>query len=184
MKKSGFLLAAFLLLSIITVRAQVFSQGSNVISAGIGLGSSIADYTFGSVSPAIDLKYERGLWKAGPGVVSLGAYVGYKAYKYSSDGVTEKWDYTIIGVRGAWHYTGLKVEHLDVYGGIMLSYDNLHYSIDEDGTNYGGSVGNYGSAVAVTPFVGARYYFAGHLGGEAELGYGVSYLHLGLCFTF
>ena len=35
-----------------------------------------------------------------------------------------------------------------------------------------------------TAFVGARYFFAKNLGGFAELGYGVSYLNLGLAYKF
>lgn len=192
MKKAVYLLAVLFFLSIVAVKAQTYSTGTNVISAGIGLGSSIAGYSYGSQSPAISLQYERGLWNAGPGVISLGGYAGFKTYKYSfSDGVgdnyNEKWSYTIIGIRGAFHYTGMKTPNLDVYGGLMLSYNHLSYTgsySGPQGSYSGSSGGSYGSNMGFTAFVGARYFFAGNLGGFAELGYGVSYLNLGLAYKF
>jgi len=191
MKKTTFLLPVLLLLSIVTVKAQTYSKGTNVISAGIGLGSSIAGYTYGTQSPGFSFQYEKGIWEAGPGVVSLGGYLGLKSYKYSyhdgyGDSYENKWNYTIIGARGAWHYTELKTANLDLYGGLMLSYNHLSFSDSYSGPagNYAHAGGSYGSTIGFTAFVGARYFFAKNLGGYAELGYGVSYLNLGLTYKF
>ncbi len=169
--------------------SDTYGVGTNTISAGIGLGSSIGSgYTYGSQTPGLSLHYDRGIWEAGPGVISLGAYVGYKAFKYNysdnfGDNATEKWNYTIIGVRGAWHFTGLNVDNLDLYAGVMLSYNDLSFSYsDNQGGAYSGS--NYGSAVGFTGFVGAKYFFAGDLGAFAEIGYGVSILNIGLSYKF
>ena len=190
MKKAIFLLTGLFVFSIISVKAQTYKVGSNVVSAGVGLGSSITGFGYGSQSPALSLQYERGVWEAGPGVVSLGGYIGYKSYKYSySDGsgsYTEKLKYTIFGVRGAWHYTGLNIDNLDVYGGVMLSYDHAGFSSNVS-TAYGSSSssgGSFNSSVGFTAFVGSRYFFAGNLGGFAELGYGVSYFTIGLAYKF
>jgi hypothetical protein len=196
MKKSVLFYLALLIvfvISTVSVKAQSNSQtyevGTNVISGGLGLGSSIAGgYTYGSQTPGISLQFEHGFWEAGPGVISLGAYLGYKGYKYSfSDGtgysVTEKWNYTIIGARGAYHFTGVNVENLDLYAGVMLSYDNLSFSYsNSQGGTYAGS--SYGSSVELSPFAGAKYYFAGDLGGFAELGFGVSIFSIGLSYKF
>jgi hypothetical protein len=190
MKKANVLFAFLLVISGLSVKAQTYQTGTNVVSAGIGLGSSIAGYTYGSQSPGISLQYERGLWPAGPGVISLGGYLGFKSYKYSyndglGDNYSEKWSYTIVGARGAYHYTGFKVDNLDVYGGLMLSYNHLSYSASAaSGGYHSSSGGSYGSAIGFTAFVGGRYFFAKNLGGFAELGYGVSYLNLGLSYKF
>jgi hypothetical protein len=121
----------------------------------------------------------------------VGGYLGFKSYKYTyndgaGDSFHEKWNYTIIGARGAWHYTGLKVDNLDVYGGVMLSYNHLSYSAGASNSSgtYGSSGGSYGSAAGFTAFVGGRYFFAKNLGVYGELGYGVSYLNLGLALKF
>ncbi|MDR3711717.1 MAG: hypothetical protein P4L51_02790 [Puia sp.] len=191
MKKANTLFAFLLLLAGLSAKAQTYQAGTNTVSAGIGLGSSIAGYTYGSQSPGISLQYERGIWEAGPGVISLGGYLGFKSYRYSAsdgygDNYSEKWNYTIVGARGAYHYTGFKVENLDVYGGLMLSYNHLSYSASASNGSgsYGASGGSYGSAVGFTAFVGGRYYFANSLGAFAELGYGVSYLNVGLAYKF
>jgi hypothetical protein len=183
MKKGNFLLVTLLLISIISVKAQTYSKGINVVSAGVGLGSSIAGYTYGSQSPAISFQYERGLFDAGPGVISLGGYLGFKTYKYTYDysgaHYSSKWKYTIIGVRGTYHLTQLKVQNLDLYGGLMLSYNNLSFS-----DNSGNSTASYGSASGFSAFVGGRYYFAKNIGVFTELGYGVAYVNLGLATKF
>ena len=109
MKKSVLFSIVMLVVSVIStvpVKAQTYEVGTNVISGGLGLGSSIAGgFTYGSQSPGISLQYERGVWEVGPGVISLGGYLGFKSYKYNyNDGInaySEKWNYTIVGARGA-----------------------------------------------------------------------------------
>lgn len=168
-----------------TLQAQVFQKGTNVLSAGIGLGSSLGSFSYGSQTPAVSLQYERGIWDiGGPGVISLGGYLGSKSFKYSGSGYTEKWGYTLIGIRSAYHYNGLDMDNIDVYGGAMLSFNSLHYRYkDNNGNNVAGG-GNYGSAAGITLYVGGRYFFTPNLAAFAELGYGVSYLTLGLAFKF
>jgi hypothetical protein len=182
MKKS--LLACIFVFTILgQVNAQQFTKGTNVLAAGIGLGSSLGGFSYGSQTPAISLQFERGIWDiGGPGVISLGAYVGRKSFNYSGSGFKEKWGYTIIGVRSAYHYNGIHSDKFDVYGGLMLSYNILHYSYkDNAGNNFGGN-GNYGSTAGLSLYAGARYFFSPHIAAFAELGFGVSYLTLGLAF--
>jgi hypothetical protein len=192
MKKTCFTLMALVLLahagfSQDSQDSKAYKVGDNIISAGIGLGSSIGSFSYGTQTPGFSAQYERGLWKAGPGVISLGAYVGIKSFSYDysdyGDSYQSKWNYTIIGVRGAYHYTGFKVDKLDVYGGLMLSYDALSFSESgSNGQSYSGTA--TGSTTGLTVFIGGRYYFAGPLAAFAELGYGVSYLNLGLACRF
>lgn len=184
MKKIHPLTVALFLLLSQAARSQTYKIGTNVVSAGVGLGSSLGNYSYASQSPGFSAQFERGIWELGPGVVSLGGYVGIKNYKYSytdpygGGHYESKWNYTIVGVRGAYHYTGLDISNLDVYGGVMLSYDALSFK-----DNSGSSL-HYGSTVGATGFVGGRYFFAQMLGAYAELGYGVSYLNIGLCLKF
>ena len=193
MKKSAFFGVALMVISLfsaVRVHAQAFEAGTNVVSAGIGLGSALANgYTYGTQSPGFSVAYDRGIWEAGPGVISLGGYVGFKTFKddYANAGivVNEKWTYSIFGVRGAYHFTGLNVENLDLYAGIMIAYDNLNYSYsDNQGNAYNSNVGSYNSGLGVSVFAGARYYFAGNLAVFGELGYGVDILGIGLSYKF
>jgi len=172
----------------IAVHAQKFEKGTNIVSAGIGLGSSILSYSGASQTPAINLQYERGVWDmGGPGVISLGGYAGYKGYNYSGKVSTysysQKWHYTVIGVRSAYHYNGIKSDNLDVYGGIMLAYNLLSYSYTDNSPSgsYAGS-SSYGNTVGFTFYFGGRYFFTDNIAVLAELGYGVSYLNIGIAF--
>lgn len=194
MKKSAVFSIAFVILSFFSaasVHAQAFEAGTNVISAGIGLGSSLASgFTYGSQSPGFSVAYDRGIWEAGPGVISLGGYLGFKSFKYgyvdnSGFAFSDKWSYTIFGVRGAYHFTGINVDNLDLYAGVMIAYDNLNFTYsDNAGTSYSANAGSYNSGLGVSIFGGARYYFAGNLAVFGELGYGVSILGLGLSYKF
>ena len=154
--------------------AQEFNKGTNVINVGIGLGGHFDTFNSPSQSPSISASFERGIWEIpGPGVISLGGYLGYKSYKYDND---DRWNYTIVGVRGAYHYNGLNVDKLDVYAGAMLSYNILSYD-----NTYTAS-GSYGSVFDATTFIGGRWYFAQSIAAFAEIGYGVAYFTLGVAF--
>lgn len=166
---------------------QAFDTGTQIFAAGIGLGSSLGSFTHSSQIPAISLQYERGMWEAGnSGVISLGGYVGYKSFSYKTSAgsfeSTSKWNYTIVGVRSAYHYQGLDNDKIDLYGGLMLSYNILNYSYSDNSGSPSMSSGNYGSTAGLTLYAGARYYFIDGVAAFAELGYGVSYLNLGVAF--
>ncbi|HET7117912.1 MAG TPA: hypothetical protein VFI29_15560 [Hanamia sp.] len=191
MKKLTTALVFAFIASATTSNAQSFEKGTNVVAVGVGLGSSILNYSGSSQTPAISISFEHGTFEAGDnGVISLGGYIGTKSYKYSfkedSYSYTDKWNYTIVGVRGAYHYTALENEKIDVYGGAMLSYNILKYKYKDNTGNSGNysSAGSYGSSFGFTAFIGGRYYFTDNIAAMAELGYGVSYLTLGLAFKF
>lgn len=183
MKKIFMLIAA--LMAGHLLHAQQFIHGTNVVSAGIGLGSSLGSFHYGSQTPALSLQYERGVWEVGgPGLISLGGYAGMKSYKYAGSGYSEKWGYTIIGIRSAYHYNGIHSEKFDLYGGLMLSYNIVDYTFRDDQGNHIDGGKNYGSAAGLSLYAGGRYFFTQHVAAYAELGYGVSYLTLGLAFKF
>ncbi|MFS4456363.1 hypothetical protein [Maribacter sp. 2304DJ31-5] len=174
MKKTIIHLTIISLSMIHFASAQEFNIGTNVINGGIGLGGSYGSYTTSSQSLGLSASFERGVWEVpGPGVVSLGGFLGYKTYNYDYFGGNDKWTYTVIGVRGVYHYNGFDIENLDLYGGAMISYRILSYN---------GTSGNFGSRPGATGFVGARWFFADNLAVFAEGGYGFAYLTLGISF--
>jgi len=169
--------------------AQKFMNGDNVISLGLGAGGSLGVGTYSSQTPAISAQFEHGAWDVGgPGVISLGGYLGFKSYSYHGayPGYTysQKWNYTIIGVRSAYHFNGINVKELDVYGGVMLSYDIVSYKYSSNVYNpyYDNLVGDYGSGIGFSLYVGGRYYFTDNIGGFLELGYGISFATVGISF--
>ncbi|WP_246162196.1 hypothetical protein [Sphingobacterium phlebotomi] len=179
MKKSIFILLAIFVA--VTAQAQPFQKGTTTANVGIGLGTVLGG--LGKARPAISASVDHGVWPmGGPGVISMGGYIGNTGYKYTDLGYTAKWNYNVIGVRGAYHYNGFTtVPNLDVYGGVMLGYNIVKYSSDS-GDDY--LSGNYGSGVGFSGFLGGRWFFGDSFGAYAELGYGVSVLNAGLTFKF
>lgn len=161
--------------------AQPFQKGTTAANVGIGLGTALGG--LGKARPAISASVDHGVWDiGGPGVISLGGYIGNTGYKYTDLGYTAKWNYTIVGVRGAYHYIGFSnVPKLDVYGGAMLGYNIARYSSDVDDDYLATS---YGSGIGLSGFLGGRWFFSEKLGVYAELGYGVSVLAAGATLKF
>ncbi|MCC5937923.1 MAG: hypothetical protein JJU34_11640 [Lunatimonas sp.] len=181
------LFLAGLLIYVPKAAGQAFDQGTQVIAVGVGIGSSLGSFNYSSQIPAISLQYERGVWQAGDvGVISLGGYAGYKGFSYKTSSgnfeATSKWNYTILGLRSAFHYQGIENDRLDLFGGLMFSYNILNYSYEDNTGSSAVSSGNFGSSAGMTIYVGGRYYFMENVAAFAELGYGVSYLNLGLAF--
>lgn len=179
MKKAIFiLLAAFIAVS---VNAQPFQKETTAANVGIGLGTALGG--LGKARPAIGVSVDHGFWDiGGPGVISLGGYVGNTGYKYTDAGYTAKWNYIVVGARGAYHYNGFtELSNLDVYGGVMLGYNIVKYTADGAGADLANS---YGSGLGLSGFVGGRWLFTENVGAYAELGYGVSVLAVGVTFKF
>ncbi len=103
------------------------------------------------------------------------------AFRHISIGDYYDWNEFYIGPRGAFHLTMLKVENLDVYGGV--SFGLRFYS---EPTYVG--VNNYGRNTFTSAygglFVGGRYYFSKGFGVFSELSYDITFIKLGVVFKF
>ncbi len=174
--------------------SQAFQNGDNVLGVGIGFGSSLSYFSAGSVSPAISLQYEHGNWAVGgPGVISLGGYLGYQksSYDYTYPyyfnsyntyySYSESLTYWVIGIRSAYHYNGLNTKDWDLYGGLMLSYDIASFSYSSNNQNFDNNYrGSYGSGLGISLYLGARYFVSDKFALFAEVGYGISDFNLGV----
>jgi hypothetical protein len=186
MKRNFFsLLALFTLIFsgiVNNTMAQEFKSGDNVLSLGLGIGSSLGHSGYSSQMPGFSLSYEHGQWDVdGPGNISLGGYIGFKSFKYENIYYTEKLNYTIIGIRSAYHFNMIKVDHLDVYGGLMLSYNIASYSFSGSDIYTGSEDDN---SMSLSLYCGARYYLSSNMAAFMELGYGVSILNIGGSYKF
>jgi hypothetical protein len=114
--------------------------------------------------------------------ISIGPYLGFTTWRQSYFGY--KYSYTFIdfGARGSYHlnkHLNLNTDKLDLYGGVMLGYRVSSYNYDGPGVDYDDS---YPSSVTGGLFAGARWYFTDRFSANAELGYGVAPLYLGISF--
>lgn len=150
-------------------------KGQNFLNAGIGIG------TFGLTGTGglpITASFEHGFTDK----ISAGVTGGFVRTNFYTD---YHYTYYMIGVRGSYHFNELlnvSNEKLDVYGGASLFYRGFKANFkdawgDEDYKASGG-------AMDFAIHAGARYMFAGNIGGYAELGYGISPLQVGVSVKF
>jgi hypothetical protein len=161
-------------------------KGTSVL--GFGLGMANRYYGFSGFSPGVKVNYEVGLWKAGPGVVTLGGTFGYTFQSYRNRYIilgngynySYSWHNFIIAARSAWHHNW-GVEKLDTYAGASAGVRFNIYNDGDDPYNtddYSRVYPHFGG------FVGACYYFKPDLGVFAEAGYDINFLTVGLNLNF
>lgn len=184
--KKKFILTAIVFLGVLThnnlhaqsAKAENFGKGTNVLNAGIGLGSFGLSGTGGF---PIVASFEHGFSQN----ISAGLQGGLVQRTFGSDW---KYSYVFVGARGSYHFNNaLKIANpkLDVYGGVGLTY--RRFSIKYKGDD-GEEPDMFGSAsagdVILNLHAGGRYLFGNNVGAFAELGYGISPLQLGFTLKF
>lgn len=157
---------------------MAYKKGDQVISLGIGLGGFAGAYGTGGI--AITGGYENGIHEN----ISLGGVVGYSS---SSEDVFAgygwKYTYILIAARGAYHIDLIHNSQWDTYGGVLLGYNIVSSKVN--GTLPYVSYGNYSASasyMAFGVFIGGRYYFNKNLAVQAELGYGLGILNIGIAY--
>lgn len=162
----------------LVAQESTFVKGDKVLNLGIGLGSTYYSSYYSSSIPALSASFEVGVADNifEKGVIGVGGYIGYSASKYANYWKTSN---IVVGARGTFHYP--LVNKLDTYTGLLLGY-NIASTKYYD--SYLGGFNASSSSIASAWFVGARYYFSESFAGMAELGYGVSYLTLGVSLKF
>ena len=140
---------------------------NNFLDPGVGLGTYYKGLPFG-------VSFEHGFTLS----ISAGAFLEYSSYNYADFGY--KLNITYFGVRGSYHFAELfhvTNPKFDPYGGVSLGYYNVGFNGEDFGSPYS-------STVFLGIHAGARYMFNEHVGGFAEVGYGVSALQVGASFKF
>lgn len=157
---------------------MAYNKGDQVINLGIGLGGFAGAY--GSSGVAITGGYEYGVTEN----ISLGGVVGYSSTSETIYGdYGWKYTYILIGARGAYHLDLFHSPKIDTYGGILLGYNIVSSSATGTIPYYG----YYGASASASYlefglFVGGRYYFDPHWAVQAELGYGLGILNIGIAY--
>ena len=143
-----------------------FAQGQYDLNIGIGLGSNLGGGL--PISASLDVGISD--------QISLGGYLGFVNVSQSIGfGFGEiKYNNFVFGARGAYHYH--LIDNMDTYGGVMLGYNRTSASGGGLGVGVGGFIWS--------GFVGGRYIFSDAIAGFAELGYGISYLTVGVNYAW
>jgi hypothetical protein len=181
MKKIALLFVIVFLMPFAT-RAQeaAIELDDQFVNFGLGLGSvHWAGSWYSTVIPPLSISYEKIIRDEilDVGFIGIGAYLGFSSYK---------WDYgwgdygyrltnVLPGVRGSFHYP--IIDRLDTYTGLMLGYEIVSSRVT--GTPYTG-FNPGGSRVVWSWYAGGRYFLNDNFMLMAELGYGITYLNIGV----
>ena len=183
--KKILLLFVIVVLSFAQLVAQesTFNKGDKVLNLGLGLGTSWYSGTYYKAQvPPISASFEVGIVDniLEKGVLGVGGYLGYSSYKSDYGSYGWKFKNIVIGARGNFHYP--LIDKLDTYVGLMIGYNVVSDKGWGDYTGY--DFGSSWGGIRTAEFVGARYYFSDNFAAMLELGYGVTYLNLGVSLKF
>ncbi len=168
---------------------SLFNKGDKVLNLGIGLGSTLYSGSYYSTKiPPLSASLEYGLidnlFEVEKLNLGVGGYVGFSSsqYKYSWYNTNYGWNYTyiIIGARGSLHYQ--VIDGLDTYAGLMVGPKIVVSSEFGDWGEVETHSTAANSGLFSAFYFGARYYINDKLAVMGELGYGISYLNLGIAF--
>lgn len=153
--------------------------GSVILNVGLGVGANY-DNSYYNSAFGTKAAIEFGLWQAGPGVVTLGGEIGGS----TSNGGYYYDDYKshtlVVAARSAWHY-GWQVRGLDTYGGVSAGLGFRHEEYDAPN---GGTYSHNDVVGAPGIFVGASYFVTPTFGFNAEAGYDITNIQVGVIFKF
>lgn len=170
-----------LLLGVLVTDAQVVAKGDKFANFGIGIGSTLYSgvYYKGTVPPiSVSGEYViKDDLLDGKLALGVGGYLGYSAYKYEYMNWGWKYSNIIIGPRGYAHYSF--IDKLDTYTGLLLGY-NISTSKEFGDVVPGWDYHSSSGGIAWSWFIGGRYFFSDKLAAMAELGYGITYLNIGV----
>ncbi|HHN47510.1 MAG TPA: hypothetical protein ENN08_01000 [Bacteroidales bacterium] len=184
MKKTIFTILTSLSVLMLLGQDVRFSESDKVINLGVGFGQNLyLGSAYSTMILPISTSLEIGLIDDVLEVENLnlgvGGYLGFLTTRYETTPKSGlNYSDIIVAGRSALHYP--LVDKLDTYLGLILGlrlYSESNYGVDP-------SWNKTGARVAYNWFVGGRYYFTENLAVMAELGYGISYINIGLAVKF
>ena len=163
---------------------NIFNIGDKVMNFGIGFGSTLYSGTGYKTSvPPVSVSFEKGIIDEvlEKGVIGIGGYLAYAANKWEYLDWGYRYSRLILAARGVFHYP--LVDNFDTYTGIHLGYQVVRVK-DIGNVNPLFNYNVSSSGVIWSWFAGARYYFSEDWAAFGEVGYGITYLNLGVAKRF
>ena len=180
--KSGIAVSILLIFASTFTHAQQFRKGDKDLNLGVGFGATwYSGYYWQTTIPPLSVSLDYGFRDdLGPGVIGIGGYMGYAGYKTTWYGADYGWKYTsfLIGAMGTYHMTF--TDNLDTYAGLILAFRAESHK--EFGNLPAGLPVATHTGLAGSLFVGAKYYFTDNFAVKDEVGYGITWLTLGVSF--
>ncbi|MGD0339364.1 MAG: hypothetical protein ABSB78_11315 [Bacteroidota bacterium] len=162
-----FTVIVVLCLLVSTGNAQ-YEKGKSYLGPRVGIG------VYGS-GISLGAGYEYGVTDE----ISVGGLVDY--YKYDW-GFGFTYTYIVFGAQGNYHFgKTLKWDSkLDPFAGLVIGYESVSWS----GTEYAGWSSAYGSGIIFGGQAGIRYFLSPSLALYGQVGFGITYLKVGVDFKF
>jgi hypothetical protein len=162
-----FVLVAVMCLLVSTGNAQ-YQKDKSYLGPRLGIGVYGSGISFGA-------GYEYGVTNE----ISVGGLVDYYTYDW---GYGFKYTYIIIGAQGNYHFGEILKwdKKLDPFAGLVIGYESVSWS----GTEYYGWSAAYGSGIIIGGQAGIRYFMTPNLALYGQVGFGITYLKVGIDFKF
>lgn len=151
-----------------------FKTGEMLGSAGFGIGAQV---TGTSLIPPVSIMGEYAITEN----ILGGIYAGYTSARVEDPAWGLIWNnnLVILGVRGSYNLE--LTDNFDVYGGAFFGYTFASSRIIEGTLPVFGNLTAFGvSETRLAGFVGGRYLFDNKFGVFGEIGYGISFVNVGL----
>jgi hypothetical protein len=188
MKKVAILFTIVLCIpQLMHAQEPAINLGDKFVNLGLGLGS--VRYTgtgYRGTIPPLSISYESIIRDEilEKGYIGIGAYLGFSSYKWTYSFWGEDWGYRytniIPGARGSFHYP--VIEKLDTYTGVMLGYEIISsrtIGTIDPGYNYRANA----SGFVWSWYAGGRYFISDRFILMGEIGYGITYLNIGIALN-
>lgn len=171
---------ACLVLPQLTAQNRPFGKGDKVLNLGVGYGSTWYSGVYYKVKvPPVSASLEFGAanYVLEKGSLGFGPYISYSTFKFEKGDGGYDYSLILVGLRSNFHYPF--IDNLDTYASLFLGYNIL--SSKEFGAPASfPEKGGLRSAF----YIGGRFYFVESFALTAELGYGVTYLNVGMAVKF
>jgi hypothetical protein len=172
-KKLFALVAVAVALSFVVTATSLaqYKEAKSYLGPRLGLGVHGSSFSVGA-------GYEYGVTPD----ISVGALIDYYQYSYTFiNSLTEK--YIIFGAQGNYHFgKALKADpKIDPFAGLVLAYQNISWSWDNQAAE--GFIPS-GSGMVFGGQAGIRYFVSPTLALYGQLGFGITYLKVGVDFVF
>ncbi|MEQ3675861.1 MAG: outer membrane beta-barrel protein [Dokdonia sp.] len=157
----------------IYANAQI-EKGDSMITLALGVSPTFySGNGFEASLPPIEAAYEYAISDN----ITVGGFAGIATAEFRSAGFGYDYTYILAGGLGNYHF--VNSETFDVYVGAKLGYVNV--SSKEVGAAFG--INAESSGILFGGQLGARYWITETIAINAEAGYGVAALRLGVSFS-
>lgn len=153
---------------------SAFKKGDIVFNTAIGLRSTKYQGISAKVLVVpLSISGEAGIVRnvLEKGTIGVGGFIGYSSNEYTD----YEYKDIMVGAKGYYHYPFLP--KLDTYAGLIIGYDFNSYKYIGSGSNI---VTPLKSGIFYSWFLGGKYYFMEKIAGMLEIGYGITYLNIGI----